>query len=102
MRKPLLLVLMTLTIALLLACGTGQKVKAKTKLRTRDEVKALLVGKTQEEVIEIMGRPEQTREMFGTTTWQYRGVSYDPISGKEDFAAWVDFGKDGRVEKVTF
>lgn len=100
MRRPTLAVMTVVTALLLLACGTG--LKPKPKVRTREELKTLLVGKTEQEVIEILGKPERTNEFLGEKMWRYENVTYDPISGRVDPSTWVDFNRDGKVEKLTF
>lgn len=100
MRRPTLAVMTVVTALLLLACGTDLKPKA--KVRTREELKTLLVGKTKDEVLQILGKPEKTVETPAGDVWHYRGITRDPISGKDDLSTWVDFDRNGRVEKLSF
>lgn len=71
------------------------------KTMTRDEAKKLLIGKTKDEVIELLGRPDKTSEgVLGH--WAYHGITFDPVSQKADNALWVYFGDDGRVNRLSF
>lgn len=86
---------------LLLACSGGPPAAKKTP--TRDELKALLVGKTKEEVRGIMGKPSGTFEVGDSQTWRYEDASRDPASGKTDSFLYVKFsGKTGRAEALDF
>jgi hypothetical protein len=71
------------------------------KLYTRDEFKRLVMGKTMEEVKAAVGPPETTQE-GAVVRWYYKDQTTDPITGKTDYSAQVNFGDDGRVESVRF
>lgn len=60
----------------------------------------LVMGKSQEQVLAAVGRPDQTNQMHHTF-WDYMGKTYDPVSGKTDFSADIEF-TGGVVDRVTF
>ncbi len=98
-------------IACVLFCATGCMDKGTNaggsattaaKLPTREEFKAKVMGKTADEVIAAIGRPDSTDERLGSSMWSYRDLCYDPISGKTDRDISIHFGADGRVVRVNF
>ncbi len=74
---------------------------AEKKARTRAEFRDLVKGKTPEEVVALVGRPDRTSEVPGQTDWVYNARTRDPVSGKLDLYAVVVF-RDGWVEDVLF
>ena len=99
-----------LLCGLLLACGgkldvkpnAGGQADGKAKPRPREELQTLLTGKTKDEVIKAMGRPERTNDILGTETWTYHEASFDPVSQKTDHRMTLWFDNGGRVERVKF
>jgi hypothetical protein len=80
--------------------------QAKEKsLPTRDEFRAKVMGKTPDEVTDLVGKPDSIAGASGASggvvTWTYRNVSRDPVTGKTDGPVSVHF-RNGRVEKVDF
>ena len=76
--------------------------QAKEKsLPTRDEFRAKVMGKTTDEVTDLVGKPDSVAASGGAATWTYRNVSRDPVTGKTDGPVSVHF-RNGRVEKVDF
>lgn len=67
---------------------------------TRDEFRKLVVGKTPDEVIAAVGKPDDTSES-GSVSWTYMYRTKDPITGKTDVSAIVVF-EDGRVDRVRY
>ena len=64
---------------------------------TRQEFETLVVGKSQQEVLEGVGQPDAKN----ANQWDYRNIIMDPISGKSDplaAACW----KDGKAERVDY
>lgn len=83
-----------------LQAGRGKKT---TRKYPRDDLRAILVGKSKEGVLEVIGRPDATEDYGGgSNLWKYKGLAYDPISGKADETVFVYFGADGRVSLVSF
>lgn len=71
------------------------------KTYTRKEFKALVMGKTQDEVTKLLGKPDSTGETLGEPFWDYKNVTNDPASGKNDDSVRVFF-VGGKVDKVLF
>lgn len=67
----------------------------------REEFRKALLGKTPDEVIRAVGRPEDTTDDGGRQMWTYRGRTKDPVTGNVDSAAFVHF-KGGRVSSVDY
>jgi hypothetical protein len=76
---------------------------AMKKTYTRDEFKKLVIGKTMEEVKALLGAPDRTRDAAGgIVRWHYNQRTIDPVNGKPDILAEVNFGLNGVVESVNF
>lgn len=62
---------------------------------TRAEFRERVVGKTPDEVIEAVGRPDSTAEndgpFFRSARWEYRRRTVDPATGRVDPVARVEF-----------
>ena len=71
------------------------------KVYTRDELRAMLMGKTTGEVIAAIGRPHNTLDTGNSSRWDYRHISHDPVTGKADPGMVVHF-TDGKVTMVSF
>jgi hypothetical protein len=67
----------------------------------RSELKRLVIGKSQAEVLQLLGRPDHTFEHAGGVDWTYLGISYDPIAREEPSLARLNF-QAGRVVSVDF
>lgn len=100
------------TIALLAAlcligCGERDRESSTStttesrKTWTREEFREMVIGKTKEEVIEILGRPAQTIEVTDMITFVYRDTTYDTISQKIDYQSHVIF-ENGIATRVVF
>lgn len=73
------------------------------KTWTREEFKTLVVGKTKEDVLKTLGKPEHTDEYSTFDIWTYRRVTRDTITDKIDFGARVRFAKpSGTATEVEF
>jgi hypothetical protein len=87
------------------AKNAGQKMAdARPAPISRDEFKAKVMGKSAEEVIESVGKPDDTSEVEGKSsvkTWHYRERTIDPATSSTDAGAEVTL-EDGTVTKVTF
>jgi outer membrane protein assembly factor BamE (lipoprotein component of BamABCDE complex) len=71
-----------------------------TQIYTRDALATLVVGKTKDEVVKLLGQPESTNERAGS--WRYLEVTIDPMTGKTDHSTTLLFDAHGRVERVSF
>jgi hypothetical protein len=69
----------------------------------REEFRALLKGKTKDEVIRLIGRPDEIADIegLGGQAYNYANVAPDPVSKKRSLAS-VSFDKAGVVESVNF
>lgn len=68
---------------------------------TRDEFRNLIVGKTQKEILEILGKPPNSTQDYGDdVNWYYYNTTYDPITGTSS-GAQVRF-KNGICEEINF
>ena len=85
-----------------IGCGKGgDKPKTTTKRAyTRDEVKKLVGGKTEEEVLKLLGKPESTGESGGIKTWFYKSIAKDPTTDKIE-RRYISFD-GGKVFDVSF
>lgn len=66
------------------------------KTYSRDEIDKLVRGKTQDDVMKLLGKPIETlANRDGTTSWIYREIVFDPIAQKHDYATFVYFDEKG-------
>lgn len=70
-------------------------------LMTREECHEKLLGKTPEEVIALIGKPDRTLEITNRLTWFYKGITKDKLTGKADERAQIVF-EGGKVTRLTF
>lgn len=66
---------------------------------SREEFKTMVVGLTEDEVIQKVGKPDRTSESAGIRYWSYHGITRDPVADKIDPLVVVWF-KDGKVDRV--
>lgn len=72
------------------------------KLYTRDEFRKLLAGKTMEEVLQLIGKPDSTSDTPDRDPmWLYRGITYDPLTKNTDTSVYVYFRR-GVVDDIRF
>lgn len=69
------------------------------KTYSRDDFKKLIIGKTMDEVKELLGKPYGTSSNNGQPMWFYSELVYDPESGQLDILSYVHF-LNGKVERV--
>lgn len=67
---------------------------------TRDKFRELVLGKSMGEVLAIFGKPARTDEM-SHIFWTYHGRTFDPVTGRGDWSASVQFS-DGFADRVDF
>lgn len=66
-------------------------------LLTREEFKAKVMGKTESEILDLIGKPSYT----SGNAWTYHQQTYDKITGKEDHQSVLVFD-NGKVEHVIY
>lgn len=72
------------------------------KLYTRDEFRTLLMGKTADEVLQAIGKPNSTADTPDRDPmWYYRNITYDPLTKNTDTSTYVYFRR-GRVDDIRF
>jgi hypothetical protein len=71
------------------------------KIYLREEFRAMLLGKTQDEVLEIVGKPESTSDSGDLSSWHYKRITKDPVTDKIDSIVFVHFDR-GRVSSVDY
>jgi len=50
----------------------------------REQFRSLVTGKTEQQVIEALGKPDETQDVEGVgKMWYYRNVAVDPTTGKK-------------------
>lgn len=89
-------------LGLLLGVGIGYFAAGKAgpaagggRPMTRDQVRAAVVGKTPQQVINALGRPARTTNGDKPNSrWTYYNASVDPVSGKVDPSLEIQFGDD--------
>lgn len=74
---------------------------AEKKVYSRDEFRALIMGKSQDEVIKAVGKPEMTQDLSGDVYWNFSNVTRDSVTGEVDGNVQVVFEK-GRVVRVNY
>lgn len=77
--------------------STGPLASKSSKTPTRDEFRKMVMGKSESEVMDLLGRPQKTTE----DAWIYHDACIDPISNKIQPFTWLHFA-NGRVVKVSF
>lgn len=95
MKRLLVLALLGLATG----CGISDRVEvkkpeAKQALRSRDEFKKLIMGKTKDDVLRLIGKPSDTASTGLVESWFYKSVSYDPITNKPYGDTSVHFSQD--------
>ena len=67
----------------------------------REAFKKAVMGKTPDEVIAAVGKPDSASEGGRETYWRYKERTWDPTASKTDSSAQVVFEK-GKVTAVNF
>jgi outer membrane protein assembly factor BamE (lipoprotein component of BamABCDE complex) len=101
--RPLILALALLSApACTVQVVTTHAGKPAGKVYTREEFKKLVMGKSKQEVKDLLGKPDETVDSGGDeVSWCYRRRTTDPDSGKADDSAWVIF-RSGKVLRIAF
>ena len=81
--------------------GAKDTVKANKNL-PRDQFRALVTGKTEQQVLDALGKPDDTQDQEGLgKLWYYRNVAVDPVTGKKTAQVQLVF-EGGVVTSVNF
>ena len=75
--------------------------EAAAKVYSRLEFESLVVNCTQEQVIQKVGRPEKTTDLFFISQWFYRSRTMNSVTGKLDEEAIVVLER-GLVTMVVY
>jgi outer membrane protein assembly factor BamE (lipoprotein component of BamABCDE complex) len=71
---------------------TGGNVSSSSKKPTREEFRKLVMGKTKDEVLATVGKPEFTGSHNSNREfWHYSDLVVDPVNGKRDWRTTVNF-----------
>jgi hypothetical protein len=77
------------------------KVRANRNL-TRDQLRTLVSDMTEQQVIDTLGKPDETTDQGGVAKfWYYRDVAVDPVTGKRNAQVQIMFER-GTVKTVNF
>lgn len=111
-QRPLIVGLIVggASLAVILAgcCGafmllpTGKTGNQNAGKLTRDEFKKKYEGQTKETVLKELGNPKSTNDIGEHSAWRYGGLTFDPVSGKNDSYTTIWIGWDGRVSYIDF
>lgn len=78
------------------------RVKANRSL-PRDDVRSLILGRSGDEVIRMIGSPDQTSDIEGVgSNWTYLGVGLHVNTGRMSNIALIEFDGAGLVSGVSF
>ena len=72
----------------------------------REKFESIVLFKKPQDVIKIIGRPDQRSGSFpfeqtGSDDWMYKHKTYDPLTGHADSYTWVKI-RFGIVAEVTY
>jgi hypothetical protein len=67
----------------------------------REDFSRRVMGKSADEVLEAVGRPDVTSDDGGTLFWHFKNRTRDPVTQAEDTDVQVVI-KDGKVANVNF
>jgi hypothetical protein len=81
--------------------GLGTTVQGPNRTYTREEFRQLVMRKTEQEVIEALGKPNVADEAPDSKLWIYRNRTTDPATGKTDPQVTVRL-EGGKVVAVDF
>jgi hypothetical protein len=71
------------------------------KTYSREEFETLVVGKSPDEVIAAVGKPDRTEGSEDRAGWFYGERTRDPVTGKTDYRAVLHF-EAGKVSRVQY
>lgn len=96
-------ILIAMMLTGLVGCGQvgNSPPAAVKKTYERGELEKMLKGKTEAEVIELIGKPDRTQKSGANSTWIYDGISKDNVTGKVDSKVLVEI-EAGKVDRIHF
>lgn len=68
---------------------------------SREEFRKRVMGKTPDEVIAVIGKPDRTADDGPTVYWYYKNRSFDPVTNRTDETTQVCFRR-GVVDSVNY
>ncbi len=68
---------------------------------TRPEFSKLVMGKSEDQVIQTVGRPDETTEDNDSRYWHFKNRTRDPLTGEEDTDVQVVL-KGGKVAEINY
>ena len=74
---------------------------AKSKLLDRDVFKKLVIGKTKVQVLDLLGKPDNTFEVAPWQYWEYKKRTKDSVTDKGDGTVQLMF-EDGKIGAANF
>ena len=57
----------------------------------------MVIGKSPEEVLSLLGKPNSTREYEGWFIWTYENCTFDPVANRIDVLTTIEFRKGKAV-----
>lgn len=82
-------------------CRTGTGTATGPKIYEREEFKAAVEGKSQDEVLKLLGKPDRTSDTGPDSDWDYQELTYDKLTGKKDTSVRIVFRR-GVVHHMLF
>lgn len=92
-------------VTLMAAKGFSQQEappSAAPEVFTREHFKSLVMNRSPEQLLDVVGKPDSTSTNGDTQYWYYRGRTLDYVTGKVDNSAQVVIGRHNLVESVNF
>jgi hypothetical protein len=81
--------------------GARDQIRANKNL-PRDQFRAVINGRTKQQVLDALGKPDQTQDQEGLgELWYYNNSAVDPVTGKKTAIVQVVF-ENGTVTMVNF
>lgn len=103
MRRTIWGLLLVLAAPMLFGCLSGgpSPPPPGVVLPTRDAFTAAVKGKTANDVLVAVGKPDQTTASGDTQYWYYQERTVDPVSGNADREAQVII-ENGKVDRINY
>lgn len=81
--------------------GSRDQIRANKNL-PRDQFRAVINGRTKQQVLDALGKPDQTQDQEGLgELWYYNNAAIDPVTGKKTAIVQIVF-ENGTVTTVNF
>ena len=75
--------------------------RQRTRTLGRGEFRSLVMWKTEDQVLDAVGKPDTTQELGNMEFWYYRFRTIDPVTNRTDFQAQIVF-ENGVVTSVNY